>query len=192
MNNKILYIIGGIIITILVIFLIGNSKGNKKLSTVNTNPTLITTKPEDVVPGLYQNPIKNTSIEAGFTITSAIAENNLDESQKPTDDHLEIALKNNTSKDLTDFEVYYLITDTVTQKKEGYAVKLTGFTLKSGQIQTIHFDNKQMANHFEVNTNSLYYKSPNKMTFDVMVSAAGYKVETIQINKDAGGAELKD
>ncbi len=191
MSNKLPYIIGGSIIAVLVVFLISNSGSNKKLSTVSNSPTP-SAKPENIVPGFYPNPIKNTSTEANFIIVSAKVENNTDDNGKPISDHLEITLKNNSGKDLADFEIYYSILDTVNQKKEAYSVKLTGFTLKGGQIETIHFDNKQLANHFEVNTNSLYYTSVNKLLFDIVVSTPSSKVETTQAAKDAGGAETKD
>lgn len=148
--------------------------------------------PQDVVAGLYKNQIQNTSAQEGFVISNSLVENNVDKNGKVIDDHLELSLKNISGKDLTDFEVYYTITDTVTNQKEGYYKKLTGFVLKGGETQAIHFDGAADAGHFSVNKNSLYYKSPNKMSFDVTVSSVGYKVQTVQISKDAGGAELND
>ncbi len=176
-----------------------NKPAEKNVAAINTsgvpavaNPSVSTDDPQDVVAGLYKNPIQNTSTQEGFTIAGSLVENNVDKAGKVIDDHLELALKNTVGKDLTDFEVYYQITDMVTGQKEGYYKKLTSFVLKSGETQSIHFDGGTEAGHFSANKNSLYYKSPNKMVFDVTVSTPGYKLQTVQISKDAGGAEQND
>lgn len=148
--------------------------------------------PQDIVPGLYKNTIQNAATQEGFVITDSKVENNTDKSGKAVDDHLELTLKNITGKDLSDFEVYYMITDMATGQKEGYYKKLTDFVSRSGETQAIHFDNGTDSGHFKANKDSLYYKSPNKLTFDVTVSAAGYKTQNVQISKDAGGAEQVD
>ncbi len=202
MNNKLPYIIGGGILLLLAGFLFNNSqKNNQSQNTTNAlyvTPSASTTnsatsqEPQDVVPGLYKNQIQNASTKEGFTVVKTLVENNADAAGKTVDDHLELTLKNTAGKDLTDFEVYYTITDPTTNKKEGYYKKLTGFVLKKGETQTINFDNKQEVGHFTANKNSIYYTSSNKLFFDVMVSAPGYKVQTAQVAKSAGGAETKD
>ncbi|MHB0866509.1 MAG: hypothetical protein ACYC6B_05035 [Thermoleophilia bacterium] len=148
--------------------------------------------PTDLVPGLYKNQIQNAATTPGFQITEILVENNTDRNGKTVDDHLELALKNTAGKDLTGFEVYYTITDTATGAKEGYYKSLQGFVLKSGETASIHFDNGHGSGHFSVNTNSLYYKSGNKLQLEATVSATGYKTEIAQVQKDAGGAEAKD
>ncbi|MEZ7821303.1 MAG: hypothetical protein QMB51_03275, partial [Patescibacteria group bacterium] len=160
---------------------------DKKIDTAKTS-----INPQDIVPGLYQNPIANISTAEGFVVTDSKAENNEDANKQVVDDHLEIALKNTSGKDLSGFEIYYTITDQTTNQKEGYYKKLDGFVLKSNETKSIHFDNKTGDGHFTSNTNSIYYKSPNKMVFDVIISVPNYKIETIKVNKDAGGAEQKD
>lgn len=151
------------------------------------------TNPQDVVAGLYPNPIKNTATATGFTIKSGMVENNTDPTTgKVVSDHLELQLVNTTKADISNFEVYYTITDTKTQQKEGYYKKLAGFTLKAGATATVHFDNKSGYGHFGANTNSLYYKSTNPLDFSVQVSTPTYIVQTIQLTKAAGGAETKD
>ncbi len=169
-----------------------NKNNNTNINNNIDNSIKIPTNPTDIVPGLYQNPIINTATIDGFKIINSKVENNEDINKKIVDDHLELTLKNISGKDISDFEVYYTITDTVTNQKEGYYKKLDGFVLKNNEIKSIHFDNKTGDGHFTSNINSLYYKSSNKMIFDVMVSTPGYKIETVSINKDAGGAELKD
>ena len=202
MNNKLPYIIGGGIVVLLVGFLVSNSqKNNQPQNTKNvlyvtpasgdTN-SVTSQDPQDVVPGLYKNQIQNTATKEGFTIVATTVENNTDETGKTVGDHLELALKNTVGKDLTDFEVYYTVTDPTTNKKEGYYKKLTGFVLKNGETQHINFDNKQGQGHFTANKNSIYYTSSNKLLFDVMVSTSGFKVQTAQVTKAAGGAETKD
>ncbi len=208
MKNKTGYISGGIIILAAALFIIARmpKKQAPSQKQASTAPTLTSPAPADIqnaatapdedpgdiVPGLYQNPIQNTAAEEGFVITDSKVENNEEKNGKAVDDHLELTLKNTASKDLSDFEVYYLITDATTGQKEGYYKKLAGFVLKSGEVQAIHFDNGTEPGHFKANKDSLFYKSPNQLTFDVSVSAAGYKIQTVQISKDAGGAEQAD
>ena len=38
----------------------------------------------------------------------------------------------------------------------------------------------------------MYFTGQNKMQFDVQISTPEFKIATIQIAKDAGGAEQKD
>lgn len=158
----------------------------------NTNATAQTQDPEDIVAGLYADQIKNTSTLDGLHLLSAKVEDNTDSAGKPVNDRLEIALQNTSSVSMDGFEVYYLITDTMTQAKEGYYKKLTGLTVAAGKTQTMYFDNATGAGHYSYNPSSLYYKSLNKLTFDITVSTSGFKPQTIQATKAAGGAEQKD
>lgn len=189
------YVIGGGVLFILVIFLFVN---NKKQTVETTIPQLsqstksTSQNPQDVVPGLYKNPIQNTATKEGLVITKATVENNTDTNGKVISDHLELVLKNSSGKDLTDFEIYYTISDQTTNKKEGYYKKLNGFVLKNGQTQSAHFDNKSGDGHFSANKNSIYYTSKNKLSFTISVSAPGYMPQTVSVTKDTGGAEIKD
>ena len=218
MQNKIWYIAGGIVFLAICVYGIANmftkkpaqtktqtnmqqqapnvaSSANNAQTTAAPAPSSTSAPaedPQDIVPGLYKNTIQNTAAHEGFVITDSKVENNIDKAGKAIDDHLELTLKNTSGKDLTDFEAYYMITDAVTGQKEGYYKKLTDFVLKSDEIQTIHFDNGTDFGHFGANKYSLYYKSPNKLTFDATVSAAGYKIQIVQISKDAGGTEQVD
>lgn len=181
--------------------LVNNKTQNQPAQTTQTGTTVTpqtqtgsTTSqdPQDIVPGLYKNQIQNSATQEGFIITTTAVENNTDATGKVVSDHLELTLKNTTGKDLTDFEVYYTISDTTTNKKEGYYKKLTGFVLKSRGTQTIHFDNKQGDGHFSANKNSIYYSSTNKLLFAIILSTPGYKLQTSNVEKAAGGAEQKD
>ncbi len=202
MQKNIPYFIGaGIILILIVILFSGNHKINSNAKSkivpltsssqtnVTANPVL---NPQDIVPGLYKNEITNSSTLKGFSISYAKVENNTDSTGKVVNDHLEFQLTNSSGKDLSNFEIYYTITDLVNNKKEGYSKLLTGFVLKNGQSQTIHLDNLPGDGHFSSNKNSIYYTSTNRLQFDLIVSSPGYKVQTIRIFKDAGGAEVKD
>lgn len=194
------YSIGGVVLVVLVGFMLLGGKTSKQVpiaSQVAAIPqasvaVVVSDQPQDIVPGLYKNSIQNTSTAQGFVLKTVTVENNTDATGKTVNDHLELALQNTAGKDLTGLEVYYTITDPTTSKKEGYYKKLTGFILKNGQTALVHFDNKQGDGHFSANKNSIYYTSSDQLVFDVIVSAPGYKIQTSQVTKAAGGAEVKD
>jgi hypothetical protein len=192
--NKKTYIIGAIILVIIggIILSKSFSTSNQKVNQTSSTVKNVSNDPQDIVPGLYTNVIKNTSTISGLKIESGLVENNVDKTGKIADDHLELVLKNSSTKDMNNFEVYYTVTDLVDSKKEGYYKKLIGLTLKAGETKTIHFDSNVGENHFGVNKDGLYFTGKNKMQFDVQISTPDFKVATIQIAKDAGGAELKD
>ena len=175
MQNKVWYIAGGMVFLAICVYGIASMPTKKpaqtktQTSTQQQTPSVASSAnnaqtaaapapstanspaedPQDIVPGLYKNPIQNTATQEGFVITGSMVENNVDKTGKATDDHLELTLKNTAGKDLADFEVYYMITDTTTGQKEGYYKKLTGFVLKSGETQAIHFDNGTDPGHFK-------------------------------------------
>ena len=203
MKNNITYSIVGIMSIVLIVGFI-SSRQNIVAPSVARDPvaTAITsntaraavapTDPEDIVPGTYPNLIKNGATATGLSVSSGRVENNVDREGKVTDDHLELLLKNTSAQDMSNFEVYYTITDLTTAKSEGYYKKLTGFVLKGGDSQSVHFDGKTGTSHFGVNKDGLYFTSKNKLRFDIQVSTPGFRVAHLQIFKDAGGAEVKD
>lgn len=159
------------------------------------NPALVSASlndAQDVVPGRYPNLINNTATATGLDIVSGLVENNLDGNGKVTDDHLELLLKNNSTKSMTDFEAYYTITDTINGNKEGYYKKLTGLSIAPGMSASVHFDGKNDHLHYGVNKDGIYFTSKNKLQFDVEISTPGFKTQRLQVAKDAGGAEVKD
>lgn len=146
-----------------------------------------------ILPVASGDPITNNATVPGFVIASAIVENNTDPITKTiTNDHLEVTLKNIVSKDITQFETYYSVKDLVTHVSDAYYTKLTGFILKAGETRRFHFDNAGKVDHYRENNYSVYRTSKNMMQFDVTVSAANYKVQTITIKKDKGGTEKVD
>ncbi len=187
--------VGVIIVAIIAVSVIsksGTTVPTQKVATVTKNTTITTTDPQDIVPGTYPNQIKNLSTTTGLSIVSGLVENNIDAAGKVTDDHLELVLKNSSLAEMSNFEVYYTVTDLTTNKSEGYYKKLAGLTLLKGAFMTIHFDGKNAVGHYGVNKDGLYFTSKNKLRFNIDVSARGFQVAHLELFKDAGGAEVKD
>ncbi len=200
MNNKILFITGGVIAIVITAASLGKSHTTTQIALIDhqvvvtkeSTAAVTQNDPQDIVPGTYKNEITNTSTSTGLSIVSGIVENNLDTNGKIVNDHLELALKNFSPYDMANIEVYYTVKDLTTLHSEGYYKKLNGFVLKAGATQSINFDNKVGYGHFGINKSGVYFTSVNKLQFDVWVSTPKYKVAHIQIMKDAGGAEMKD
>jgi hypothetical protein len=136
------------------------------------------------------NPITNTSKDPGLKIDKVLVEDNVDPATgKDAADHLEIALSNESDKELSGFVVYYEITDLITEAKEGYCSALTDFTIPAGEQRSVHFDTTGAEGHFPDNEFSIYHSSLNEMQVDVTVSADGVAPQTATVKKDAGGDE---
>ncbi len=139
------------------------------------------------------NPISNTSTVQALKIDSVLVENNVDSSGKAASDHLEIALTNTGTNELTAFEVFSTFTDPTTSVTENYYTKLpTDFTIPAGGQRIAHFDNTGAPDHFPVNEFSLYYTDANALDVTVTVSATDAAVQTTTLQKDAGGPETAD
>jgi hypothetical protein len=147
----------------------------------------------DLNPTFAENPGFTSGGNEGFKIKQAIVENNYDfEAKKDAADHLEVTVQSMSDKDIYNMNAYYTITDDVSGKNEAYIVYLKDFILKAHETQTIHFDNDPRSGHFGANPNSIYYTSKNNQTLDVTLWSDGYVPQSLQINKDAGGAETAD
>jgi hypothetical protein len=139
------------------------------------------------------NPITNTSTVQALTIDSVLVENNLDAAGKAASDHLEIALSNTGTAELTAFEVFYTFTDPTTNTSESYYAQLpASFTIPAGGTRIAHFDNTGAVDHFPGSEFSLYYPDTGAMDVTVTVSATDTAVQTTTIQKDAGGPETAD
>lgn len=139
------------------------------------------------------NPIVNTSPVQALKIDSVLVENNVDSSGKIASDHLEIALSNTGTTELTGFEVFYTFADSTAGISESYYAQLPDtFTIPSGGQRIAHFDNTGAPDHFPVNDFSLYYTSSNALEVTVTVSAANAAQQTVTVKKDAGGTETAD
>ncbi len=155
-----------------------------------TNKTATQAPP--VLP-VTENPIKNTSVLAGLAITNAAVENNVDPAtKKAISDRLQVSFKNGSTATMSGFEIYYKMTDVKTKKTEAYYLKLTGLTLNPGETKTIDFNNGHGAGQYPENIYSLYRTSKNEVTFDIEVSAAGFKLATAQATKSVGTSEKQD
>ena len=166
----------------------GGSSNSGSTATVAANPTA-----GGAVLPVIDNPIVNPSTVQALRIDSVLVENNVDAAGAVTDDHLEIALTNNGTATLTAFEVFYTFTDPTTNITENYYAALPdGFTIPAGGQRIVHFDNTGAPDHFAVNDFSLYYTDTNAIDVTVTVSAADSAVQTVTVQKDAGGAETAD
>lgn len=143
----------------------------------------------DQDPMMAENPIQETSTTVGFSISGLQVENNVDADGADVADHLEFLVSNPGSNDLTNFEIYYTITDQTTGVVQGYYRTLPGFTVKAGDTQRIHFDNTGQPGHFSVNPNSAFYTDVNGLTLEVTLYSPGFAPQTASVNKDPGGAE---
>jgi hypothetical protein len=162
-----------------------------------SNPAGSTAAPapasDNVLP-VTSNPIDNRTTDVLLAIDEVLVENNVDPTTgKAADDHLEIAVTNTGTTELTGFEVYYTITDPTTGDTENYYTKLPDtFTVAPGARRTIHFDNSGAPDHFPDNAYSLYHTSLNGLDVTVEVSAQGAAPQTATVQKDPGGDEVAD
>jgi len=93
---------------------------------------------------------------------------------------------------LQNFDIYYTITDKVTNKKEAYYQKLAKLTLQPGETKSLHFDNKTEAGHYYGNMNGLYGTSRNGLRFDIILHSSNYQPLTFKVDKAKGTAEVAD
>lgn len=172
----------------------GSTASNPAETTGGTTAAGGTTAPaaRPVLP-VADTPISNTSTVQALKIDSVLVENNVDTSGKAASDHLEIALTNTGTKELTAFEVFYTFTDPTTSVTENYYTKLPAdFTIPAVGQRIAHFDNTGTPDHFPVNEFSLYYTDANALDVTVTVSATDAAIQTTTLQKDAGGPETAD
>ena len=144
---------------------------------------------DDQNPMMADNPIQESSTTQGFTISGLLVENNEDGNGAGVPDHLEFKVTNTGTADLTNFDIYYTITDKDTGTVQGYYRTLSGFTVKPSETKDIHFDNTGQPNHFSVNPNSAFYTDQNGLTLKVTLHTTGLAPQTGSVDKDPGGAE---
>lgn len=110
-----------------------------------------------------------------------------------TADHLEITMRNTGKEALTNFDIYFTITDKLDKSMEGYYVKLDGLTIQPNEKKTVHFDNEvDKPGHYYGNVYGLYGTSPNGLTFEIQLHASGYKPMDFSVDKAEGLAEVED
>jgi hypothetical protein len=144
----------------------------------------------DSHPTIYDGQISESTGIDDFSIKEIIVENNYDPLTK-TDapDHLEIVLVNNVSQNISNFEVFYTITDLKTNQTQSTLLPLNGFILGSNQEKSVHIDVSGKEGHFRANPNSIYYTSMNQLQFVVLINAQGHRAQRATVKKDAGGTE---
>jgi len=167
-------------------------------SSSNGGASATTVQPGDstaaqVLP-VTDNPIANDATAQTLVIDSVLVENNVDPATgQDAADHLEIALTNSGTTELSGFEVFYTFTDPTDSLTESYYLALpTDFTIPAGGSRVVHFDDTGAPDHFPENAFSLYHTSLNALDVEVQVSAKGAAVQTATLQKDAGGAENPD
>ncbi len=147
----------------------------------------------DKTPVLAENTIPTSGAPAPFQIAEALVENNYDLVAKAAaPDHLELLVKNTGTADLTGFSLYYQITDNDSGVVEGYLRRLDGFVLPANGEARINVDDSGLPGHFRANPNGIYVTSQAAKTFAVTLAADGFAPVTVEIAKDAGGAEAAD
>lgn len=166
---------------------------------LGTDPLNADTDGDGIGDKLDKNPnsvdiaVPDSTGPSDFIITNVIVENNYDQlTKKDAPDHLEITLKNTGQKDISNFTVYYTITDVNTTQKESYLIPLLGFKLTNGQENTIHINTRETTGHYRLNPNGMYFTSKDQLQVDVVVNAPGYQAQKVSIKKDAAGEELQD
>ena len=139
------------------------------------------------------NPIDTSGAPALYKISELLVENNVEPgTSKAAPDHLEIAVTNTGTTDLTGFSIYYSFTDQDSGKVESVFRKLDGFSVPAGGEARIQFDDGTVAGHFRANPNSIYITSQAGKVVDVMLKVDGFAPVTAQVMKDKGGAEAAD
>ena len=162
--------------------------------TLGTNPYLADTDGDgqndkvDTQPVFTENLIVETS-----TIPLTINVKDVKVEDNATADHLEITVVNTGTSVLTNFDIYFSITDQIDAKTEAYYELLKDLTINPGESKTIHFDNNvSEPGHYYGNMNGLYGASPNCLTFDIQLHANGYAHLHFTVDKATGTAEVAD
>lgn len=139
------------------------------------------------------NPIVNNLTNQDLQVVNAAVEDLTDPvSGAAINDRLMLTLKNNGSTTLSNFEVFYQMTDVTTGATESYYQKLDGFSLAAGAQDYVFFDNLTDPNHYPENQFSLYRSSQNQVDFQITVSSDGAAIATATATKSVGTGEKVD
>lgn len=137
-----------------------------------------------------KNPILNSSKIKGLLILKTWVQDNTDPSTGAAiADRLQMKLSNTTSSRISNLEIFYTMTDTVTKSSESYYKKLVGFDLAAKSAKYIYFDNSKGIGHFSENQYSLYRHSNNVVSFKIEVSAKGFAPQYSKATKAKGTTE---
>ena len=139
------------------------------------------------------NPIVNNQTNQDLQVVNAAVEDLTDPvSGAAINDRLMLTLKNNGSTTLSNFEVFYQMTDVTTGATESYFQKLDGFSLAAGAQDYVYFDNQTDPKHYPENQFSIYRSSPNQVDIQISVSSDGAAVATATATKSVGTGEKLD
>lgn len=179
-------------IVVVVIIVVGGLSAwqlAKTQKTIQPNKSTVSTQ---VLP-VSNNPIQNSSQQAGLVIMSAAVEDNADPVTKQAiSDRLQISIQNTSSQTMSNLEIYYQMKDVKTGQTEAYHQVLNGLQLAPNETKTIYFDNEAGAGHYPENKYSLYRSSKNEVDFTIQVSALGFKPTTGTAKKAAGTGETAE
>ena len=146
----------------------------------------------DKSPLSADNPIPQTGKANALTFTAKVEDNFDAVTKKDAPDHLELDVKNTSGEALKDLSLFYSIKDVKTGKSEAYFKPLTGLVIEKGKSAAVNVDTSGLPGHFRSNPNSSYYISQNAKTFTIQLAVPGFAPVTVELKKDAGGAEQPD
>lgn len=95
-------------------------------------------------------------------------------------DHLEITVMNTGTETLTNFEIYYSITNSVDNKVENYYELLKDLSLESGETKIIYLDNKTNA---VKKWNRLSVTDNNEASINLQIDAKNSNSIPLSVNK---------
>jgi hypothetical protein len=144
---------------------------------------------KDGAPLSADNPIQDNSTTAGFTIDAIAVENNVDASGADVPDHLELTVSNPTGSDISGLEIYYTLTDSVTNDVQSFYQPLPDLVLKANETAHLHFDTSGASGHFRADPNSMFYTGQHALNVDVVLHADGFAPQTAGVAKDDPSAE---
>jgi hypothetical protein len=144
---------------------------------------------EDAAPLSADNPIQENSMATGFTIDAIAVENNVDASGAGVPDHLELTVSNTTGNDISGFDIYYTLTDTVTGTVQSFYQSLPDLVLAANETAHLHFDTTSNPDHFRADPNSMFYTGQHALTVNVVLHANGFAPQMVSVGKDDPSAE---
>jgi len=148
--------------------------------------------PSGVVLPVTSNPITNTATAPGLSVDAVQLEDNVDASGAAIKDRMQVTIGNATALPVTDLEIYYTMTDTVTGATESYYQALTGLTIAPMSKATVDFDDGTEPGHYPQNQFSIYRSSTNAVDVTAEVSTPGLKPADGTGTKSANTGEVPD
>lgn len=169
------------------------STSSSAAQTTQSSTTTPAATDSTVVLPVDVNPIVNNLTNQDLQVANAAVEDLTDPvTRQAISDRLMLTLKNNGTNTLSNFEVFYTMTDVTTGATESYYQKLDGFSLAAGAQDYVYFDNTTDPGHFPENQFSLFRSSQNQVDFTISVSSDGAAIATATATKAVGTGEKVD